>query len=115
MALVQTIFRGTRMLEWRSHHAARTIFQMTGVLRCLRPNARRLTSPLRMRRRTSTLRMVTAAFLGRLKPSIAPERRLTPRWSCSMRLFQYFDERHFVSLGNELSAFSSWNAGCEAA
>jgi hypothetical protein len=43
--------------------------------------------------------IVIAAFLNPLKPSITAMRCFTPRWSCSIRLFRYFDERSFVSAG----------------
>ena len=33
-------------------------------------------------------------------------RCFTPRWSCSIRLFRYFDQRSFVSEGSEPSAFT---------
>ena len=45
-----------------------------------------------------------------LKPNITAMRCFTPRWSCSIRLFRYFDERSFVSEGSEPSAFSSRTA-----
>jgi hypothetical protein len=51
--------------------------------------------------------IVIAAFRARLKPSITAIRCVTPRWSCSIRLFEYFGERYFVFGGNEPSAFSS--------
>jgi hypothetical protein len=38
-----------------------------------------------------------AALLTSLNPSIGPTRDFTPRWSCSIRLFRYFDDRSFVS------------------
>jgi hypothetical protein len=44
---------------------------------------------------------------GHLKPSITAMRCFTPRWSCSIRLF---DERSFVSADNKPSAFSSRTA-----
>jgi hypothetical protein len=35
---------------------------------------------------------------------------LHARWSCSIKLFRYFDDRSFVSAGNQPSAFSSRTA-----
>jgi hypothetical protein len=40
--------------------------------------------------------IVVEAFQNRLNPSIGPNRSLTDRWSCSMRLFKYFDDRRLV-------------------
>src|SRR5260370_33289443 len=56
--------------------------------------------------------IVIAAFLNLLKPSITAMRCFTPRWSCSIRLFRYFDERSFVFLagrgsGNSRNGHSS--------
>src|SRR6202042_243529 len=45
-----------------------------------------------------------------LKPSIVAIRCFTPRWSCSIRLFKYFDDRTFVSAGSKPSAFTSRTA-----
>src|SRR4029077_10885879 len=59
--------------------------------------------------------VVIAAFLNALKPSITVMRCFTPRWSCSIRLFRYFDERSFVFADSEPSAFSSRTARCDAA
>ncbi len=59
--------------------------------------------------------VVIAAFLNCLKPSIGPMRCLMLRWSCSIKLFRYFEERSFGFAGNEPSAFSSRTARCEAA
>ena len=39
----------------------------------------------------------------------------TPRWSCSTRLFRYFDERSLVFAGSQPSAFSARTARCDAA
>jgi hypothetical protein len=43
---------------------------------------------------------VIAAVSNRLKLSIGPMRNFTPRWSCSIRLFRYFDECSLVSAGS---------------
>src|ERR1700730_10904835 len=51
--------------------------------------------------------IVIAALLHPLKPSITAMRCFTLRWSCSIRLFRYFDERSFVSSGSKPLAFSS--------
>src|ERR1700730_4208960 len=49
--------------------------------------------------------IVIAAFLNALKLSITAILCFTPRWSCSIRLFRYFDERSLVLAGSEPSAF----------
>src|SRR5271166_2590401 len=77
--------------------AASTAFQTAGVLPPLRRSLPRLNCPLWIRRSSSTPAIVIVAVLNCLKPSIGPMRSLTPRWSCSIRLFRYFDERSFVS------------------
>jgi hypothetical protein len=59
--------------------------------------------------------MVIAAVLNRLKPSIGASRDFTPRWSCPIRLFRYFEERTFVPSGIWPSAFISRTARCDAA
>src|SRR4029077_20167383 len=58
-----------------------------------------------MRCSNSMPAIVIAAFLNLLKPSITAMRCFTPRWSCSIRLFRYFDERSFVFAGSEPSRF----------
>src|SRR2546428_8026922 len=50
-----------------------------------------------MRCSSSMPAIVIAAFRNPLKPSITAMRCFTPRWSCSIRLLRYFDERSFVS------------------
>src|SRR5271165_3513636 len=77
--------------------AASTAFQTAGVLPSLRRSLPRLNCPLWIRRSSLTPAIVSVAVQNCLKPSIGPMRSLTPRWSCSIRLFRYFDERSFVS------------------
>jgi hypothetical protein len=43
--------------------------------------------------------------LDRLKPSIMATRCFMLRWSCSIRLFRNFDERTFVSRGQQAIGF----------
>ena len=52
----------------------------------------------------------TAAFRKRLKPSIALILDLMLRWSCSIMLLRYFDDRNVVLSGNNPSAFISRTA-----
>lgn len=59
--------------------------------------------------------IVTAADAKLLKPSMDRVLDLMPRWSCSIRLFRYFEERNFVRLGSTPSARISRTARCEAA
>src|SRR5882724_11400284 len=68
-----------------------------------------------MRCSSSMPAIVIAALLNALKPSITAMRCFTPRWSCSIRLFRYFDERSLVFAGSPPSAFSSRTARCDAA
>ena len=49
--------------------------------------------------------IVVAAVAKPLKPSIVAICCLTPRWSCSIRLFKYFDDRSFVSAGQQAIGF----------
>ena len=72
--------------------AASTAFQTAGVLLSLRRSLPRLNCPFRIRRSNSMPAIVSTAVLNCVKPSIGPMRSLTPRWSCSIRLFRYFDE-----------------------
>ena len=58
---------------------------------------------------------LVADEVGLGNPSIGPIRSFTPRWSCSIRLFKYFDDRSFVSAGSSPSAFISRTARCDAA
>lgn len=44
-----------------------------------------------------------AALPKTLNPSIAPVRAFTPRWSCSIMLFRYFDDRSLVRFQRGLS------------
>ena len=59
--------------------------------------------------------IVVTAFLNRLKASITFVLDLMFRWSCSIKLFRYFEDRIVVSSGSRPSAFSSRTARCEAA
>ena len=59
--------------------------------------------------------IVIAAVSNRLNPSIGPMRNFTPLWSCSIRLFRYFDERSFVPVGSCPPACMSRTARCDAA
>jgi hypothetical protein len=66
-----------------------TKFQTVGAVVSVTLGAERSNWPLRMRCVNSTPEIVVAAFLNRLKPSIAFVLDLTFRWSCSIRLFRY--------------------------
>jgi DNA-binding transcriptional LysR family regulator len=101
----QALLASPRQLQTRS-----TAFQTAGAERPSGPRRPSLNCPLRMRCSSSMPAMVIAAFLKPLKPSITAMRCFTPRWSCSIRLFRYFDERSFVFAGSEPSAFSSRTA-----
>jgi putative transposase len=70
---------------------------------------------LRMRYVNSMPEIVVAALLNRLRPSITFVLDLMWRWSCSIRLFRYFEDRTFVSSGSRPSTFISRTARCEAA
>ncbi|KKB60909.1 hypothetical protein WM40_26395 [Robbsia andropogonis] len=59
--------------------------------------------------------IVTTVFLNRLKPSITFVLDLMFRWSCSITLFRYLEDRIFVSSGNTPSALISRTARCDAA
>ena len=54
------------------------------------------------------------AVSNRLNPSIGPMRDFTPRWSCSIRLLRYCDERSFVSARSCPPVCISCTARCEA-
>jgi len=57
--------------------------------------------------------MVVAAQLKFLKPSIGPVRDLILRWSCSIKLFRYFDHRSLVSFHASSSPVISRTARCD--
>jgi hypothetical protein len=96
-------------------YAAKAAFHTSDAVLSLRRNARRSNWPLWIRRSSSTPAIVIAAVLNHLNPSIGPMRSFTPRWSCSIRLLRYFDDRSFVSANNRPSAFISRTARCDAA
>ncbi|MDR6203951.1 hypothetical protein QF025_002671 [Paraburkholderia graminis] len=73
------------VIERIANQADRTAFQAAGAVVSLRPSFARLNWPLRMRCINSMPERVIAAFLNRLKPSIAFVRDLMFRWSCSSR------------------------------
>jgi hypothetical protein len=56
-----------------------------------------------------------AAVSKSLNPSIGPVRAFTPRWSCSIKLFKYFDDLNFVRFQRGLSCEISRTARCDAA
>src|SRR5882757_5910497 len=56
--------------------------------------------------------IVVAAPLNRLKPSMTFVRDLMFRWSCSIKLFRYFEDLTSVSAGSKPSAFISRTARC---
>src|SRR6516162_8118402 len=69
-----------------------------------------------MRCSNSMPAIVIAAFLNPLKPSITAMRCLTPRWSCSIRLFRYFDKRSLVSAGQAIGfQLTHGTVGCGVA
>jgi hypothetical protein len=55
---------------------------------------------LRIRCINSIPEIVVAALLNRLKPTIAFVLDLMFRWSCSIRLFRYFEDRTFATSGS---------------
>ena len=79
------------------YYAANAAFQTAVTLLASRDRLPRLNWPFWIRRDNSMPAMVIAAVRIRLKPSIGPIRSFTPRWSCSIELFKYFDDRSFVS------------------
>src|SRR3981189_865181 len=97
------------------YYAANTVFQTAGVLLSLRRNPPRLNWPLWSRGSSSRPAITIAAVVNHLKPSIGPMRSFTPRWSCSIRLFRYFDERSFVSPASWPAVFISRTARRDAA
>jgi hypothetical protein len=76
----------------------------------LNTKAAQVNCPLRMRCISSMPAIVIAALRDCSNPNIAAMRCLTLRWSCSIRLLRYFDDRSLVSVGREPSAFSSRTA-----
>src|SRR5271157_4850341 len=60
-------------------------------------------------------RIVTAAVSNRLNPSIGRTRCFIRRWSCSMTLFKYLQERIRTRRGKVPAAFNLATARCEAA
>jgi hypothetical protein len=74
-----------------------TAFHTAGASRSWTPRRPSPNCPLRMRCINSIPGIVIAAVAKPLKPSIVAIRCFTPRWSCSIRLFKYFDDRNFVS------------------
>src|SRR6202035_3051096 len=87
-----------------------TAFHTAGASRPWTPRRPSPNCPLRMRCINSMRAIVIAAPAKPLKPRIAAIRCFTPRCSCSIRLFKYFDDRSFVSAGSKPSAFSSRTA-----
>src|SRR5271163_2720490 len=67
-----------------------------------------------MRRRSSTPAIVVAAEEKLLKPSMGRVLDLIPRWSCSIRLFRYLEDRNLVRLGSSPSSCISRTAGGDA-
>ena len=100
---------------WIPYRLNRTSFQTAGAVVSLSPGEERLNCPLRMRCISLMPEIVVAALLNRLKPSITFVRDLMLRWSCSTRLFRYFEDRIFVPSGSRPSDFISRTARCEAA
>src|SRR4029077_16606515 len=58
-------------------------------------------------------RIVTAAVSNRLNPSIGRIRCLIRRWSCSIALFKYLQERIRTRRGKVPAAFNSATTRCE--
>src|SRR5712671_5884066 len=106
----QTILASLRRVQARS-----TAFHTAGAARPWTRRCRSPNCPFRMRCSSSMPAIVIAAFVNPLKPSNTAMRCFTPRWSCSIWLFRYFDERSFVSAASEPSAFSSRTARWDAA
>jgi DNA invertase Pin-like site-specific DNA recombinase len=94
----------------RRFQAPITAFQTAGAVRPCAPSRPSRNCPLRMRCISSIPAIVIAACRKSLKPNITAIRCFTPRWSCSIRLFRYFDDRNFVPEGSEPSTLSSRTA-----
>jgi hypothetical protein len=68
--------------------------------------------PLRIRVRSSTPAIVVAAWSKSLKPKIGLSRSFTPRWSCSIMLLRYFEDRTFLPCQTRISCGISRIARC---
>jgi hypothetical protein len=84
----------------------RSAFQTVGIAVFLKSSVERLNCPLRMRCINSMPEIVVAALLNRLRPGMTFVRDLMFRWSCSIRLFRYFEDLTSVSAGSKPSAFN---------
>ncbi|TCK94568.1 hypothetical protein B0G74_1130 [Paraburkholderia sp. BL9I2N2] len=78
-----------------------TASQTAGAAVPLRPRFARLNWPLGIRWTNSIPERVIAAFLKRLKPSMTFVRDSMLPWSCSTKLLRYFEDRTFVSSGQQ--------------
>src|ERR1700747_3247411 len=87
-----------------------TAFHTAGASRSWTPRRPSPNCRSRMRCINSIPAIVIAAVAKPLKPSIVGFLCSPPRWSCSIRLFKYFDDRSFVSAGSKPLAFSSRTA-----
>ena len=97
-----------------AYWAERTTSQTVGVAASFRSTVARLNWPLRIRWISSIPEIVVAALLNRLKPSMTFVRDLMLRWSCSIKLFKYFEDLTSVSAGSKPSALISRTTRCEA-
>jgi hypothetical protein len=89
-------------IERITYRVDRTAFHTAGAVASLRPSSVRSNWPLRMRCVNSIPEIVVAALLNRFNPGIAFVLDLMWRWSCSIKLFRYFEDRTFVSSGSML-------------
>jgi hypothetical protein len=85
-------------------YAASTAIQIAGAAWPLNRSRSNVTCPLWIRRSSSMPAIVMAADSKFLKPGIGLVLDLIPRWSCSMRLFRYFEDRNFVRQGSRPSS-----------
>jgi hypothetical protein len=104
-ALVQIAGAGKRPVLYSRLQAWSTAFHTAGSSPPWTPRRPSTNCPLRMRCINSIPAIVIAAVAKPLKPSIVAIRCFAPRWSCSIRLFKYFEDRSFVSARQQAVSF----------
>src|SRR5271166_4573258 len=95
--------------------AAKTAVQIPGAVVACPVSGLRLNCCFLIFSANSMPRIVTAAVSNRLNPSIGRTRCFIRRWSCSMTLFKYLQERIHTRRGKVPAAFNLATARCEAA
>ena len=105
--------RETECRRSLADQAATTAVHISGAVLLSARSLPNANWPFLIRCMSSIPAIVIDARRNRLNPSMGPNRSLMDRWSCSIRLLKYFDDRSLVLLPRPCAARNSLAARCD--